>query len=77
MSPSRPVIQDRTARRLPAVVDGEDWAHHLAIARNKFNGMARKTEVYVRGYRGQAVYITQRIVEVIDQNLARSKCHPS
>jgi hypothetical protein len=38
--------------------------------------MASKPEVYVRGYRGQAVYIIRRIEEVIDQVLARSKVPP-
>src|SRR5271157_3171997 len=33
VSPSGPVAQDRTARRLRAVVDAEACAHHLASAR--------------------------------------------
>ena len=38
--------------------------------------MATKPEVYVRGYRGQAIYITRRIEAIIDQILARSKVPP-
>jgi hypothetical protein len=36
VSPSGPVTQDRTARRLRAVVDAEDCAHQLAGVRNFF-----------------------------------------
>ncbi len=60
--------------------DGEDISHrddrYYLGDGDKFNGMASKPEVYVRGYRGQAVYITRRIEEVIDQILARSKVPP-
>ena len=40
MSPSGPVTQHRTARRLRAVVDAEDCAHHLASARHFFRPAA-------------------------------------
>jgi len=60
--------------------DGEDISHRDDLYYlgdgNKFQGMALKPEVHVRGYRGPAVYITRRIEEVIDQVLARSKVPP-
>ncbi len=60
--------------------DGEDISHrddrfYLGDG-DKFNGMATRPEVYVRGYHGQAIFITRRIEEVIDQILARSKVPP-
>lgn len=60
--------------------NGEDISHRDDLYYlgdgNKFHGMALKPKVYVRGYRSQAVYITRRIEEVIDQILARSKVPP-
>jgi len=60
--------------------DGEDISHrddsYYLGDGNKFNGMALNPDVYVRGYRDQAVYITRRIEVIIDQILARSKVPP-
>jgi len=50
VSPSGPVTQDRTARRLRAVVDAEDGAHHLASARIASGRSVRIT--YDGGTRG-------------------------
>src|SRR5208337_3706842 len=50
VSPSGPVTQDRTARRLRAVVDVEDGAHHLASARIASGRSVRIT--YDGGTRG-------------------------
>jgi len=60
--------------------DGENISHrddrYYLGDGNKFNGMATNPDVYVRGYHGQAIFVTRRIEEVIDQILARSKVPP-
>jgi hypothetical protein len=38
----------------------------------RYQGFTSNPEVYIRGYRDQAIYITRRIEQVIDQILARS-----
>jgi hypothetical protein len=42
----------------------------------RYQALGLKPEAYVRGYRDQAVYITRRIEQVIDQILAQSKEPP-
>lgn len=42
----------------------------------KFDGLTSETQVYQRGYRDQAIFITKRIEETIDRILAKSKSPP-
>jgi hypothetical protein len=52
-------------------VSRRDEKHYLSDG-TRFHGMTSDPQVYIRGYRDQAIYITRRIEEAIDQILANS-----
>jgi hypothetical protein len=60
--------------------DGQDVGHrddaYYLNDGTRYQGFAKDPKVYVRSYRDQAIYITRRIEEIIEQILARSPQPP-